>query len=308
MKISIVVPVYNAGKVLLELQDRIESTFAGTSYTYEIVFVDDYSRDDSWEVIKELKKKFPGKIHGVRFARNFGQHNAIFCGLHYSIGDFVVTMDDDLQNPPEEILKLLECQKNTNADIVYGISKSYKRAPIRRFISRAFKVASRLTSNSRGEGSSFRLLRNQLVKKLLAHNQYFVFLDELIAWYTSNVEFTQVRHETSQVGKSRYSAMKLLDLYNNLHVGYNTMPLKSITYLGFISSIVSFLVGTFFLIKKIFFNVRIGFTGIIVSVTFTAGIILLSIGIIGEYLRRIYNLLNTRPQYFVSEELPIQEP
>jgi polyisoprenyl-phosphate glycosyltransferase len=306
MKISIVVPVYNASKVLFELRERIESALTGSGHTYEIIFVDDYSTNDSWKIIKELKKNYPGIVVGIRFAKNFGQHNAIFCGLHYCTGDFIVTVDDDLQNPPEEIMKLIECQENTGADIVYGISTTYQRPLLRRVTSNLFKFSSKVTSNSRG-GSSFRLLKKELVKKLISHNQYFVFLDELVAWYTSNMEFITVRHDKSRVGKSRYTGSKLLKLYNNLLIGYNASPLKSITYVGILSSIVSFLVGVFFLIKKIFFDVRIGFTGIIVSVTFTASILLLSIGIIGEYLRKVYFLLNAQPQYFVSEELLLPE-
>ncbi len=303
LKISIVVPVYNASKVLYQLHERIEKTFTERQMAYQLIFVDDYSMDDSWEVIKDIKTKYPGKVLGIRLAKNFGQHNAVFCGFRYCTGDYIVTIDDDLQNLPEEIPALIECQLQTNADVVYGISSTYKRPLARQAASRAFKTATRILSRAVGEGSSFRLLKNSLVKKLITHNQYFVFVDELISWYTSNVEFVTVTHHKSQIKNSRYTPSKLVKLYYELVIGYNATPLKTITVMGLLSSLVSFIVGLYFIYRKLFFHVRLGYTSIIVSVTFSAGIILLSIGIIGEHLRKMYNLLNAQPQFSVSEVL-----
>jgi polyisoprenyl-phosphate glycosyltransferase len=125
----------------------------------------------------------------------------------------------------------------------------------------------------------------------------------MISWYTSNIKFTVVNHNPSGLNASRYTGSKLVRLYFNLVFGYNALPLRIITFLGISTSIISFLVGLFFILKKMFFHVRIGFTGIVVSITFTAGVILLSIGIIGEYMRRMYNILNARPQHSIGEIL-----
>jgi len=300
-KVSIVVPVYNSSKVLYKLQSQVEEVFSQLKIQYQLVLVDDYSRDDSWDIIKDIKSKFPDKITAVRLAKNFGQHNALFCGFHYCSGDVVITMDDDLQSPPSEIIHLLECYKNGNAEIVYGISSDYKKPVMRKAMSRSFKTATKLMSKSVGEGSSFRLLDKGLVKKLISHTQYFVFVDELISWYSSNIEFVKVKHDHSHVKGSRYTSSRLFDLYYQLVIGYNAAPLRFITIMGLLSSFFSFLVGLYFLYKKFFHHVRIGYTSIIVSVTFSAGLILLSIGIIGEHLRKMYNLLNALPQYSVSE-------
>ena len=302
-KISVVIPVYNASSVLYELQKKIESVFSEIATPYQLVFVDDCSKDDSWSVIKDIKSKFPDKITAIRLAKNFGQHNAISCGFHYCAGDYVITMDDDMQHPAEEIPKLIKCAVETGADLVYGISDNYKRSMDRNAFSRLFKVTTRMSSTSTSEGSSFRLLKKSLVKKIISHNQQFVFIDELASWYTSNIQFVNVTHNTSALKESRYTGSKLMRLYFNLVFGYNGTLLKIITYLGISSSFISFLVGVFFLIKKIFFNVRVGFTGIVVSITFTAGVILLSIGIIGEYMRRMYNILNAQPQHSIGEIL-----
>jgi glycosyltransferase involved in cell wall biosynthesis len=302
-KISVVVPVYNSSKVLYELQAQIEKAFTELSLVYQLILVDDYSQDDSWDIIKDIKSKNKANIVAVRMAKNFGQHNAIFCGLHYCTGDIIITMDDDLQNPPSEIKHLLQRYKETNADVVYGTSSSYSKPIARRVASRSFKTVTKLSSKAIGEGSSFRLLKKDMVAKLVKHTQYFVFVDELISWYSSNVEFTEVRHEPSQLKKSRYDSSKLFNLFYELAISYNTTPLKMITYLGFTSSLVSFLFGVYFIARKFFFHVRLGYTSIIVSIMFSAGLILLSIGVIGETLRRMYNIMNTQPQYSVGEVL-----
>jgi polyisoprenyl-phosphate glycosyltransferase len=185
--------------------------------------------------------------------------------------------------------------------VVYGISENYKRSVKRKLWRWGFKLTSQLTLSSNPEGSSFRLLKRELVNKLIQHNQEFVFMDELINWYTGNIQFVKVRHDTSKLIESRYPFSRLSKLYYNLVFGYNAFLLRLITFLGITSSAISFLVGLFFMFKKIFFNVRVGFTGIVVSITFTGGIILLSIGIIGEYMRRMYNIMNAKPQSSISE-------
>ncbi|MGP8214212.1 MAG: glycosyltransferase family 2 protein [Bacteroidia bacterium] len=303
IKISVVVPVYNASKVLFELHERIKKTFSASQTPYQLIFVDDCSEDNSWDVIKEIKNRYPDEVLGIRLSKNFGQHNAIFCGFRYCTGDLVLTIDDDLQNLPEEIPLLVECQQQTGAEVVYGISSSYSRPLVRQAASRAFKTATRILSKAVGEGSSFRLLKMSLVKKLISHNQYFVFVDELISWYSSGIKFVNVTHQKSSIKNSRYTSSKLLKLYYELVIGYNATPLKTITYLGLFSSFISFIIGLYFIYRKLFFHVRIGYTSIIVSITFSAGLILLSIGIIGEHLRKMYNLLNAQPQFSVSEIL-----
>lgn len=302
-KISVIIPVYNSSSLLVELHQKIDHVFNGINIPYQLVLVDDCSKDDSWNIIKELKSKFPEKITAIRLAKNFGQHNAISCGLHYCTGDFVITMDDDLQHPPEEIPKLINGIIETGADVVYGISEKYRKPMLRDTASKLFKMTTRYTSSAIGEGSPFRIIKKSLVKKMITHNQQFVFIDELISWYTSSFAFVVVNHNASGLKASRYTGIKLMNLYFNLVFGYNALPLRLITYLGFSASFISFLVGLFFLIKKIFFHVRVGFTGIVVSVTFTGGVILLSIGIIGEYMRRMYNIMNAQPQHSIGEIL-----
>jgi polyisoprenyl-phosphate glycosyltransferase len=299
--ISIIIPVYNASPSLNELQAEIDKVMTDIALPYKLIMVDDGSADNSWEIIKALKSKFPEKITAIRMAKNYGQHNALFCGMRHAKGDYIITMDDDLQHPPDEIIKLVECAEKTGADMVYGVSENYKRSLKRKFWRLGFKLSSQLTFGGDTEGSSFRLLKRELVNKLIQHNQEFVFIDEIATWYTANIKFTKVRHNHSKLGASRYRFSGLLKLYYNIVFGYNAFLLRLITFLGIASSAISFLVGVFFVIKKVFFHVLVGFTGIVVSITFTGGIILLSIGIIGEYLRRMYNIMNAKPQSSIRE-------
>ena len=302
-KISVVIPVYNSSKVLKELFGAIDKTFSSLNLSYQLVLVDDCSQDNSWDILKEIKQNNPGKVTAIRMAKNFSQHNAIFCGFHHCTGDLIITMDDDLQHPVDEIPNLLKRQQETDADVVYGISEEYKRSMLRNTLSKGFKASTKISSEHYTAGSSFRALKRNIVQKIITHNQQFVFIDELISWYTRSIEYVVVRHDVSKLGSSRYSGAGLARLYWNLVFGYNATLLRLITYLGVSSSLISFLVGAFFIFKKLFFHVRIGFTGIVVSITFTGGIILLSIGIIGEYMRRMYTILNERPQYSIREIL-----
>jgi polyisoprenyl-phosphate glycosyltransferase len=300
--ISIVVPVYNSSGVLNDLQAEIDKVMTEIAMPYKLILVDDGSADNSWEVIKSIKNKFPEKTTAIRMAKNYGQHNAIFAGFRHAKGDYIITMDDDLQHPPDEIPNFIRCANETGADMIYGLSGTYKRSFLRKFLRWGYRRLNRMTAKD-SDGSSFRFLKKELVSKLIHHNQEFVFIDELTRWYTSNITYIKVRHDTSRLRESRYPFSRLSTLYYNLVFGYNAFLLRMITSLGLTSSAISFLVGLFFLIKKIFFHVRVGFTGIVVSITFTGGIILLSIGIIGEYMRRMFNIMNAKPQSSISEIL-----
>ncbi len=300
--ISIVVPVFNAAPALIALQAEIDKVMALEGITYKLILVDDGSEDKSWEVIRAIKNNHPEKVTAIRMSKNYGQHNAIFVGFRNAKSNYIITIDDDLQHPPDEIPRLIKCAEETDADLVYGISGAYKRSLLRKFLRWGFRLLNRMTADDK-EGSAFRIIKKGLVDKLVTHDQEFVFIDELANWYTEKIEYIKVRHDKSHVDKSRYPFSRLSKLYYNLVFGYNAFLLRLITFLGCTSSAISILIGVFFIIKKIFFHVQVGFTGIVVSITFTGGVILLSIGIIGEYMRRMYNIMNAKPQSSVSEIL-----
>lgn len=300
---SIVVPVYNSEETLVSLFSRVKQVFGTLGKSFEVVFVDDCSKDKSWEVLSGVKALNPNEVVAIRLTRNYGQHNAVFCGFEYAKGDFIITLDDDLQIPPEEITKLIARYKETDADLVYGYFGKKHHSVVRNFGSYFIKKSSRLLLQSPGEGSSFRLLSSELAKNLLKHNQHFLYIDELLLWYTGNIAFVQVEHQKRNISHSGYSTWKLMKLSINIVIHYTAVPLKIMTYGGFILSILSFFLAIRFIINKLIHDVPLGYTSLIVAILFSTSIIMLCLGVIGEYLTRIYKVQNKKPPYSIKKIL-----
>lgn len=300
--LSIVVPVYNSAGSLSELTNRLKKAIEKLNLSYELILVDDGSKDESWNIIHQIKQSGHDEIIGVRLEKNVGQHKAIICGLNYSHGDIVITMDDDLQHPPEEIDKLITKYQATKPNVVYGIYKTREHSFLRSTGSVIVQKSTKYFADYKGGlGSSFRLFDRSLVNKIKNHSQNFIFIDEIIHWYTGDIELVPVEHHKRAHGKSSYNLFKLTSLYISVVVNFTAWPLKIITYIGVMTSLISFLIGLLFIVKKIFFNVGVeGFTALIVSITFSASLILMSLGIIGQYIYKIYQQQNGKPPYAVN--------
>ncbi len=298
-KIAAIVPVYNSEKSLkplfLQLKKALEN------YKWEVVFVDDFSLDKSWKVLNQLKEENPQHVKAIRLAKNYGQHNATFCGFNFVTADYVVTIDDDLQYLPAEIPLLLKTLKKENADLVYGIGNQ-QHAAYRKLGSKIFKFGTKALEDGIGQGSSFRLFTKDLLEKVVKHNQHFIYLDELLYWYTENIGFVEVTHQKRQVGKSNYNAFKIFNILKNTTLAYGKWPLKFMVYGGSFFSFVSFLTGLYFIAKKLIFGIAVpGFTALMVSILFSTSLILLCFGILGKYLMNVYVLLNQKPAYSIKE-------
>ncbi len=300
---SIVVPVYNSCQSLKELYQRIEQTMNGLDKSFEVIFVDDDSKDESWEELKLLHHSNPDHILAIQLARNFGQHNATICGIAQASGKYIITMDDDLQNPPEEISKLISQMESSNADLIYGIYNKKRHSMTRNLGSAALKASSRRFFRTKGNGSSFRIMKSSLGKCLLNHQINFIYIDELFNWYTNHIEFVQVVHQKRPYQKSTYTSHLLFSMFSNLVIYYTAIPLKMMVYGGFISGLLSFIAGIIFIYRKIMHDVPLGFTALIVAILFSTSIILLSLGVIGEYLSRIYMVQNQKPPYAIKTRL-----
>jgi undecaprenyl-phosphate 4-deoxy-4-formamido-L-arabinose transferase len=285
-----------------ELVFRIHQTLK--NFKYDLILVDDGSKDSSWDKMKELKKIYQSKLTIIKLARNFGQHNALMCGFGNATGDVVITMDDDLQHPPEEISKLIKKFEASNADVIYGeyINQQHNDM-IKSAGSYVFKKSSQIVSDAPGRGSSFRLLKKNIVQKLVEnHLHNFYFIDEIIQWCTAHIEFTPVEHHQRKAGKSGYSKAKLIAMFFNVLLNYSSLPLKLMTYGGIIGSMITFFLGVFFILKKVFFQIQVqGFTAIIVAVLFTASIMLLCFGIVGQYLFKLTQFQNKKPPFVVKK-------
>ncbi|MGE5382503.1 MAG: glycosyltransferase family 2 protein [Omnitrophica WOR_2 bacterium] len=300
---SVVVPVFNSCQSLKELYKQIAETFSVIGKDYEVIFIDDASVDGSWEVLKELQKEYFDKIIAIRLSKNFGQHNATLCGIVAASSEYIVTIDDDLQNPPSEIIKLIDRMNQTDADVVYGIFSKKHHSMVHNMGSATLKGTSRRLFQTKGEGSSFRLIKSEMAKNLLNHKINFIYLDEIFNWYTNNIDFVTVKHQKRPYQNSNYTPRSLFSLLTNLVIYYTAIPLQLMVYGGFISSMISFFIGLVFIYRKIFQDVPLGFTAMIVAVLFSTSVILLSLGILGEYLSRIYNVQNRKPPYSIKTVL-----
>lgn len=299
---SVVVPVFNSQSSLEELFGGLKAVFNGIG-SFEVIFVDDGSSDNSWEVLTRLKTEHPEQITAIRLSKNFGQHNATFCGFGFAKGDWVITIDDDLQTPPEEIRKLIETAARTEAELVYGFYGRKHHSKIRNLGSASLKKSSRWLRNAPGEGSSFRLISSGLLEKIMHHRQNFIFLDEVLLWYTDDIAFAEVTHIPRKYDRSGYTFRSLLRLMSNIILYYTMVPLRLLVYGGFFLSLTTLIIGIWFIIKKLFFDVPLGFTALIVAILFSSSIILFSLGVIGEYLSRIYQVQNQKPPYSIRKIL-----
>ncbi|MCX6294654.1 MAG: glycosyltransferase family 2 protein [Bacteroidetes bacterium] len=295
---SVIVPVFNSEEILGELVLRVHGVFEKNNSSFEIILVDDGSQDESWKKIEELKIQYPKTLKAIKLTKNFGQHNATLCGIGLSIGNQIITIDDDLQFPPEEINKLIQCFEKTNADLVYGVPENKKHSAIRN----AGTYYVKATSNQSKGGSSFRLLKRTICDEIIEkHQNNFLFLDTIVTWYTNNIETVLVEHLPRKSGKSGYSLSKLISLYFNIIINYSAVPLKLMTYGGLFFSIITFLFGIRFIYKKLVHHVPIGYTSIIVTVLFSTSLILLCLGIIGQYLYKLYQMQNKKPPYSIQK-------
>ncbi|MFN8299681.1 MAG: glycosyltransferase family 2 protein [Chitinophagales bacterium] len=301
---SVVVPVYNSQGTLQELFERVDATFAAMHATYELILVNDFSTDGSWNVIKDIKNKAGNKVVGIHLRRNFGQHKALLCGFQYAQGDYVVTIDDDLQFYPEDMELLIKRARETKADLVYGIYREERQhSKVRKWGSGFVGYIFEKFGNTVGQGSSFKVIHKSVIEKIKHYNHTFTFVDEILSWHTTKIEWQDVRHAPRREGASGYSVIKLVFLSLNLIFSYTTVPLRFMTWFGFISFIVCLIFAIYFIYMKLVNGAALGFTALIVSIFMSTGLILFSLGVIGEYLNRLFALQHRKPPYLIQEIL-----
>lgn len=300
IRYSVVIPVYcSAGS--LENVERSIAAFFENRYSYEIIFVDDGSTDESWDVLKKIRQSC-SHVTIIRLSKNFGQHGATLCGFKYAKGDFIITIDDDLEVHPREIQKLIDDQDRTKADLVYGLCKKQSQPFFRKVLTKAYKLLSKLEGPKQGEGSSFRLLKKSLAKKLVENHRQFVFIDELCLWYTKKLSFVQVEPNASFYLKERYKIGGLFKLTSTIVMFSSTLPLKLITYAGISLAVVNFFIGTAYIVKKFYYKIEVaGYTSLIVSILFSTGMIIFCLGIIAQYISQSLRALNNAPSYSEDE-------
>lgn len=297
---SVVIPVFCAENALEKVHESIISFFENR-YTYEIIFVDDASDDNSWEILKKIKQTSKNTSI-IRLSKNFGQHGATICGFKYAKGDFIITIDDDMEVHPKEIQKLIDDQKVSDADVVYGLYKKLNQSFIRGVFTSFYKLLSKLEGPKKGVGSSFRLIKNALIQKLVKNHKQFIFIDELCLWYTKKLSFVEVESNKDFIQKARYKITGLFKITSTIIMFSSTLPLKLVTFFGVFLASVNFIIGLAFLIKKFYYKIDVeGFTSLIVSILFSTGIIILCLGVMAQYISQALKSLNNEPSYSEDE-------
>ena len=304
-KYSIIIPVYNSENTLDELCERIKAVFKDITGNYEVILVDDCSIDGSWEKMKNLRKN-DKRVKIIHLLRNFGQHNATVCGFNYCNGDYVITMDDDLQHPPEEIPKLIE-KINEGFLVVFGEYKIKKHSKFENFLSKIYQILMHriLKIPNKIYISSFTILKSEVIKNIITIKSSYPFLPALICRSTpvNKIANAVVIHEERKVGKSGYNIFKLFTFSLNLVINYSALPLLLVGIVGFAISILSIGYGAIIIAQKIL-DPSYGVTGwnsLMVAVSFLGGAILIAIGVMGEYLRRILAEISYEKQYVIGE-------
>lgn len=302
LDLSIVVPVYRSRGTLRELERRIREVVEGMQLRYQIIFVEDAGPDDSWSVVEQLCAEHPDTICAIQLMRNAGQHNALMCGFRYAQGEIIITMDDDLQNPPEELPKLYSALKDSDKDLVYGryLTKSHHSA--RNLGSTVVNMFYRRVFGSSITVVSFRAIRRPLVQAILTYDLNYTFVDGLLAWNTSRIGDVEVRHDPRRDGASGYTLWRLVVLALNLFTNFSIVPLQIVSLLGLLAAAGGLGTGAFYLVQYFANSISVpGYASTIIVILVMGGIQLLALGMMGEYLGRLHLNMNRKPQYTVRK-------
>lgn len=300
--LSVVIPVYNSAATLMTLVDRLLPVLSKVGKTHEIVFVEDGSVDSSWSVLRDLARQHPGQILAIQLMRNFGQHNALMCGFRHARGELIVTMDDDLQNPPEEIPKLIKAIELSGLDLVYGTYGEKKHAAWRNLGSAVVWTFYHLVFNTRVQATAFRIIRRPLLESIFSYALNFTYIDGLLAWNTQQIGEVEVAHRPRQSGRSGYSVRRLLLLSLNLFTNFSLLPLQMVSLVGVLAAFAGLGTGAYFLAQYLLSNIVVpGFASTIVAVLVLGGLQLVALGIMGEYIGRLHLNVNRKPQYVVRQ-------
>ena len=302
--LSVVIPVYDEAPSLVDLHHRLTLALKGIAQTYEVIFVDDGSRDGSADVLRALHAQDPA-IRVIRFNRNYGQHAAVLAGMERARGDVVVTLDADLQNPPEEIPRLLEALTD-GVDVVGGRRVSRHDSWARRAAS---WVVNRVTSavvgvRQRDYGCMLRAYRRPVVDQILASPGVSQFIPALAAGFAASVAEIPIGHAARRHGRSRYGFFRLLRLNFDLLTGFSLLPIQLVSLMGILVALLGLGFGVFLGLRRLLVGPEVeGVFTLFAILFFFAGLQNLALGLIGEYVGRIYQEVRRRPRYVISEVL-----
>jgi len=302
---SIIIPIYNGELTIEKLVNKIITYFKKSNYSFQIILIYDWGKDNSWNIIKKVKTQYPKIIKIIKLTKNFGQHNALIAGIKYADSTFVITMDEDLQHNPFDIENLIIKQKENDYDVIYGKYTELKHSWFRKKTSKILKKILKFSiPNLHTDYSAFRLIKTKIAKETLQMNNSYSFLDGYLSWITTNIESVEVSHNKRFGGKSSYTLKKLIEHSINIFVTFSNIPIRILTstsiFIFLITIIYSIIITYRYFVGQISIP---GYTSLIISIGLGVGFILLGLGIIGEYIYRINLKTTKRPNYIANEYL-----
>lgn len=307
MFLSLIVPCYNEEGNVEKFFSEANKAFEGKDFEYEFVFVNDGSRDQTGSCLKKLYAENKGKMQVLSFSRNFGKEAAIYAGLKAAKGDLVCLIDADLQQRPEVVLQMIDTMNgNEELDCVTAYQENRKESKMMISLKNAFyKIINKITEVNFVNGASdFRLMKRNMVDAVLEMTEYHRFSKGIFSWVGFNTEYIPYNVEERESGKSKWSAGKLFKYAVDGIVSFSTLPLKLSTYVGFASAIISLIYLIVVVIQKLAFGINVpGYATIVVLVLFLGGLQLFSLGILGEYVSKIFVQVKNRPIYVLKEHL-----
>jgi glycosyltransferase involved in cell wall biosynthesis len=301
---SIVVPVFNSVAIVGKTVDQIVEVFEAAGLSYELILVNDGSRDGSWDVIADKARSHPHVI-ALDLLRNYGQHNANLAGLREATGDYVITMDDDLQNPPDQALVLID-EAMCGCDVVFGKFDRKKSAGYRRLGSKAIGLLNRRIFGQPPDltVSNFRILRRDVVDRICASRTAYPYITGQALMYSGNRSDVSVRHDPRAVGESNYSTVRIVRLVLTILFSYSSYPLRLAAAVGFAISAISFVIGAVYLVRGLIgaTDVR-GWTTLAVLLAVLNGFIIAILSMVGEYVVRTLNVVSADRTYHVVDRV-----
>jgi glycosyltransferase involved in cell wall biosynthesis len=301
---SVVVPVFNSVEIVGETVDRIVHVFENAGLSYELILVNDGSRDGSWETIAERARNNP-RIVALNLLRNYGQHHANLAGLRESTGDYVITMDDDLQNPPDQALLLID-EAMKGHDLVFGRFDRKQSAGYRRLGSKAISMVNRRIFGQPRDlaVSNFRILRRDVVRRICGSRTAHPYITGQALLSSSNRSHVTVRHDTRPAGKSSYSFVRIMRLVLTIMFSYSSYPLRMAAFGGFLLSAASFLIGGVYLVRGLMGETQVeGWTTLVVLVSVFNGFVIALLSMLGEYVVRTLNAVSVTEPYHVVDRV-----
>jgi len=300
--ISIVIPVYNAEETIADLVKKL-ITELGEIYNLEIVLVNDHSKDTSEQVCIALFQEHPSIVRFFSLAKNVGEHNAVMAGLNKISGDFAVIMDDDFQNPIQEVKRLIAYSTQTDYDVVYTYYEKKEHSLFRNLGSKFNDIVANWMLGKPKDLylSSFKAIRKTLVDEVVKYDLPFPYIDGLILRSTENIGRFKVKHDVRKTGKSGYTFAKLVSLWMNMFINFSILPLRLATLLGFAFAGLGFILGIMAIVEWLYNpNLPQGYTFLFVFIAVISGVQLISVGLLGEYIGRFYLSQSKKPQFIIK--------